>query len=104
MTVTIDAKQAILDRGLRIPNDVTLAGFDGLRNSLVTSPSITTVSQPLAEIGRESVLALLRLIDDNSTLPLQKTLPVELVIRSAAGTRLYRDDMGARGVQLCIGL
>jgi LacI family transcriptional regulator len=85
--VAIDAQKAILDRGLRIPQDVALAGFDGLHTSLVTSPPITTVSQPLAEIGRESVLTLLRLIEDNNQPPIQKTLPVELVIRQSTRQR-----------------
>lgn len=84
--VAIDAQQAILERGLRIPRDIALAGFDGLRASLITSPTITTVSQPLAEIGKASVLALLRLIDDGSQSPIQDTLPVELIVRQS--TRL----------------
>ncbi|WP_420641531.1 LacI family DNA-binding transcriptional regulator [Candidatus Leptofilum sp.] len=81
--VAIDAQQAILDRGLRIPQDIALAGFDGLRTSLFTAPPITTVSQPLAQIGQESVLTLLHLIGDNTHPPIQKTLPVELVIRQS---------------------
>lgn len=81
--VAIDAQQAILDRGLRIPQDVALAGFDGLRTSLFTSPPITTVRQPLTEIGQESILTLLRLIDNNNQPPIQKTLPVELIVRQS---------------------
>ncbi len=76
--VAIDVHQAILDRGLKIPQDVALAGFDGLRASLITSPPITTVSQPLAEIGRQSILALLQRIEDNNLPPIQKILPVTL--------------------------
>ena len=81
--VAIDAQRAILDRGLSIPGDVALAGFDGLRTSLFTTPPITTVRQPLAEIGRESVTALFRLLQDNEQLPIQKTLPTELIVRAS---------------------
>ena len=84
--VAIDAQQAILERGLRIPQDVALAGFDGLRTSLITSPPITTVSQPLADIGRESVLALLHLIHDTKQPPIQETLPVELIVRQSTSS------------------
>ena len=85
--VAIDAQQAIFDRGLRIPEDIALAGFDGLRTSLITSPPITTVRQPLAQIGKESILALLQLIEDNTHPPIQKTLPVELIIRQSTQHR-----------------
>lgn len=81
--VAINAQQAILDRGLKIPDDVALAGFDGLRASLITTPPITTVKQPLLEIGRESIETVLTLIADNNHPPIQKTLPVELDIRTS---------------------
>ncbi|KAA3655755.1 MAG: LacI family transcriptional regulator [Chloroflexi bacterium] len=81
--VAIDAQQAILDRGLRIPEDIALAGFDGLRTSLVTSPPITTVRQPLVQIGQESIKALLQLIENKNQPPIQKTLPVDLIIRQS---------------------
>lgn len=81
--VAIDAQRAALERGLRIPQDIALAGFDGLRTTLFTSPPITTVAQPLAEIGRESIETLLRRIDDNALPPVQKTLPVELLTRES---------------------
>lgn len=81
--VAIDAQRAALDRGLRIPQDIALAGFDGLRTSLFTTPPITTVSQPLTDIGRESVLALLRRIEDNDQPPIQMTLPVILKPRQS---------------------
>ena len=84
--VAIDAHQAIIERGLKIPNDVALVGFDGLRVSEFTSPPITTVKQPLATIGEESILTLLDHIADSTLPPIQKTLPVELIIRqSTAG-------------------
>ncbi|MFK7801934.1 MAG: LacI family DNA-binding transcriptional regulator [Anaerolineae bacterium] len=81
--VAIDAHQAIIERGLKIPEDVALAGFDGLRTSLFTSPPITTVSQPLQQIGRESIVALLERIQDNSLPPTRKTLPVTLEPRQS---------------------
>ena len=81
--VAIDAHQAIIERGLKIPEDVALAGFDGLRASLFTSPPITTVSQPLQQIGREAIVALLKRIEDNSLPPIRKTLPVTLEPRES---------------------
>lgn len=79
--VAIDAQRAILERNLQIPQDIALAGFDGLRTSLLTSPPITTVSQPLNEIGQETVFTLLQRIKDNKLPPIQKILPVQLQAR-----------------------
>ncbi|MFT5195627.1 MAG: DNA-binding LacI/PurR family transcriptional regulator [Candidatus Promineifilaceae bacterium] len=81
--VAIDAHQAIVERGLNIPGDVALAGFDGLRTSLFTTPPITTVRQPLEQIGRESIMTLLERIKDNSLPPIRKILPVVLQPRQS---------------------
>ncbi|MEM8857168.1 MAG: LacI family DNA-binding transcriptional regulator [Chloroflexota bacterium] len=81
--VAIDAHQAIIERGLSIPDDLALVGFDGLRVSEFTSPPITTVTQPLVKIGEESILTLLDHIADSTLPPIQKTLPVELIIRQS---------------------
>lgn len=81
--VAVDALQAILERGLRVPQDIALAGFDGLKTSLLTSPAITTVKQPLRDIGEQSIHTLLRLIENNEQLPIQMTLPVQLDIRQS---------------------
>lgn len=81
--IAIDAHQAIIERGLKIPEDVALAGFDGLRASLFTSPPITTVSQPLQQIGRETISTLLMRIEDNGLPPIRKTLPVVLEARQS---------------------
>lgn len=84
--IAIDVLQAILERGLRVPQDIALAGFDGLNASLRTTPTITTVQQPLREIGTLAVNALLTQIENNQHPPIQTTLPVKLVER---GSTLY---------------
>lgn len=81
--VAVDVLETILKRGLRVPQDIALAGFDGLNASLLTKPPITTVKQPLREIGRQSVQALLCCIESNNHPPIQKTLPVQLEIRES---------------------
>ena len=81
--VAIDAHKAIIERGLSIPEDVALVGFDGLSVSRLASPPITTAVQPLIDIGRESVVTLLNRIEDRTLPPTQKTLPVTLDFRSS---------------------
>ena len=81
--VAVDAQKAILEHGLTIPGDIALAGFDGLTASLITSPPITTVKQPLREIGKQSILALLSRIENNNQPPIRITLPVQLIPRES---------------------
>lgn len=85
--VAIDALQAATDRGLRVPEDLAIVGFDGLPSSLATQPSLTTVREPLSDMGRLAVDALLEQLADPSRPPTRTVLPVELVIReSTVGT------------------
>ncbi len=81
--VAVDALHAAQERGLRIPDDIAIAGFDGLRSSRITQPRITTVQQPLAKMGQQAMHALFARITDNTQLPIRQTFPVELIIRQS---------------------
>lgn len=60
--MAIGAAKAILSRGLRIPEDISIIGFDGIEFSEFFHPSITTVKQPGEEMGYKSVEILFDLI------------------------------------------
>jgi DNA-binding LacI/PurR family transcriptional regulator len=81
--VAIQALQAATDRGLRVPEDVAIAGFDGMYSSLITSPPLTTVKHPVREIGQRAVEIVLEQIANTEILPCQAILPVELVPRQS---------------------
>ena len=72
-------------RGLRIPQDLSIAGFDGVMASGMTRPALTTVRQPLPEMGMRAVRSLLELIGDDACQPWQHSLPVELIARGSTG-------------------
>src|SRR5690606_7469220 len=55
------AYEALRQRGLRIPDDVTVVGFDDLPEARWSSPPLTTVRQPLTEMGRLAARTILRL-------------------------------------------
>jgi len=75
--------EAVRDRGLRIPEDVSIVGFDNIPQSEHVSPQLTTIEQPLAEMGREATRRLLALIS-NPDLPLTRIeLPTKLVVRAS---------------------
>ncbi len=81
--MAVDALHAAQDRGVRVPEDIALAGFDGLRSSLITKPRLTTVQQPLNQMGQRAMELLLTRIKDNPQSPSTETFPVELVIRQS---------------------
>ena len=81
--MAVDAAQAAQERHLRIPEDIAIAGFDGLRSSLITTPAITTVEQPLEKMGQQATEILLRHVRDGNTPPERITLPVQLIVRDS---------------------
>ena len=56
--------KALSDHDLRVPEDVSVIGFDGIPLSRYTLPTLTTIAQPADDIARESVSLLQRLVDD----------------------------------------
>ena len=62
--LAIGAMQAALERGLRVPEELSIVGFDDTAEAEIVTPRLTTVHQPLAEIGRMGVSLLTRLFDN----------------------------------------
>lgn len=79
------ALRAAADRGLRVPADVSVTGFDDLELSRATTPMLTTVRQPLEEMGRMAVSLLRRLVDRQELEALHVELATELVVRGSTG-------------------
>jgi LacI family transcriptional regulator len=82
--IAIGAIEAAAERGLRVPGNVSVVGFDDLELSRVVVPRLTTVRQPLEEMGRLGVELLLRLIDGGEIDTLHIELATELVRRESA--------------------
>ena len=71
-------------RGLRVPEDVALIGYDDFGVSRLTTPALTTVSVPAAEVGRRATLRLLEVIEKRTPFR-REVLPVSLTIRASCG-------------------
>lgn len=80
----IGALQALQDRGIRVPEDVGLVGFDDIRPSSYLTPPLTTVRAPIETAGYEAVRQLINLIQTGKA-DLETLLPTELVIRRSCG-------------------
>ena len=70
-------------RGLRIPEDISIVGFDDIPQALHVHPPLTTVRQPLEQMGRLASRMLLRQIDDRRQLAERIDLPTELIVRES---------------------
>src|SRR5450432_3959599 len=76
--------QAGLDRGLRIPEDLSLIGFDNIEFSVVVHPPLTTIHQPKYEMGSAAVEILLRLaLEKDKQIPEHRRLGVHLIERQS---------------------
>jgi LacI family transcriptional regulator len=74
--------QACGEVGVRVPDDLSVIGFDDLPRSAQLSPPLTTIRQPLVEMGEEAVRLLLEGWDRDAAAR-KSILPVELVVRSS---------------------
>ncbi|MDQ0723173.1 DNA-binding LacI/PurR family transcriptional regulator [Paenibacillus sp. W4I10] len=81
----IGALQAAKELGLSVPEDVSIIGFDNTILASVTSPPLTTVAQPIEELGHRAVDLLIEELKDEQKEPQKIVLKPELVIRESAG-------------------
>ena len=75
--------KAAAERGLTLPDDVSIVGFDDLEKARVVAPALTTVRQPLAEMGRMAVSLLMRLLERRPIEAMRVELATKLVVRGS---------------------
>jgi len=85
--MAIGALQALRAHGLRIPQDVSIVGFDDIRFARYTDPPLTTVAQPKEELGKQAMTALLEILDNPRVPPRKRVLATELVVRGSTAPR-----------------
>ena len=83
--LALGAYDALAERGLRCPADVSVVGFDDIPFVDRVSPPLTTIRIPHVEIGAEAARLLLELVDDPTRHPRSLLLPVKLIIRGSTG-------------------
>jgi LacI family transcriptional regulator len=84
-TMASGALQALRDAGLKSPDHVAIFGFDGLEEIQVSQPILSTVVQPISDLGRQAVRTLLELLSDPAKGTIQRFLPTRLSIRRSCG-------------------
>ncbi len=83
--IAVGAMNALFDRGIQIPQDVSLVAFDDLLEGTETQLGISTMRQPVVEKGRQLCHTLIDLIEGKVSAPIRKALPTELIIRESCG-------------------
>jgi LacI family transcriptional regulator len=91
---------ALRARGVRVPEDMAVAGFDDIPIARYVSPALTSVRVPIAELGARAIERLLRSVDGDAHLEaISETLATELVVREScgagAGVRYSRTNGGS---------
>ena len=82
----IGAIRALKDAGLDVPGDVSVVGFDDIQSAEYATPSLTTVRQPLREMGKRGAQVLLeRIADREKEFPAEIVMMPELVVRESTG-------------------
>jgi len=79
----IGAIRALMDHGLHVPKDISVVGFDDTQSAAFHNPSLTTIRQPLNQMGVVAARILLQRIRGQATFPDAVPILPELVIRES---------------------
>jgi len=85
--MAMGARLALYRRGIRVPEDVSLVGFDDQPSSAYMTPPLTTVAQPASEMGTKAAEILIKKLNEQPFTTQQ--LPVNLVIRESVARRTF---------------
>lgn len=89
-TMALGSLQELARRGVRVPEDVAVAGFDDVIEAAEADPPLTTMRQDTELLGLEAAHTLFRLLNDPEALPQRVILPTELLIRQSTVGSVHR--------------
>jgi|YNPNPStandDraft_1061719.scaffolds.fasta_scaffold02148_9 LacI family transcriptional regulator len=81
--MALGAMRAIMERGWRVPEDISVLGFDDIPAAAQSTPPLTTVRQPTPEIVEKALDLLIRGLDGASLAPTNYVFPTSLVVRGS---------------------
>ena len=81
----IGAMRALADFGLKVPEDVSVIGFDDIRAAAYSTPRLTTIRQPLADMGRIAAQCVLNSIHRTAVARDEIAVAPELIVRESTG-------------------
>lgn len=87
--MALAALNTCLEMGLKVPEELSIVGFDNTLFSMVTSPELATVDLKMSEIGQMAALNMLKLIE-NKDLRINEKIETEFILRSSCGEARIR--------------
>ena len=84
-SMAMGAIKAVKDQKMKVPEDVAVVGFDNIQFSEIFEPALTTIAQPLIEMGKRSMELLLKQIKGEPLTKKQHVLDTKLIIRDSCG-------------------
>lgn len=82
--MALGALDVLRDAGLRVPDDVLVTGFDGIEAAALVRPPLTTVRQPMIDLGRAAVQMLARRLEHPDAPPAVVRLPLQILLRESS--------------------
>ncbi len=81
----IEAIEVATELGLAVPADLSVVGFDNVPESVLTTPPLTTINQPIQRMGTEALRLLIHLMHGTDDTETHVRLPTALIVRSSTG-------------------
>jgi alanine racemase len=81
----VGAMRAARERGMNVPADISVVGFDDVDLARFSDPALTTIHQPIAAKGEQAVRLLIAILGGDTTIPIHETLATRLVARASTG-------------------
>lgn len=82
-TIALGVMKALKEQGYKVPNDISIIGFDDIPYASISSPALTTVHVQRNIMGRQSVFQLLQLMEDSRFTPIKTRITGHLVVRDS---------------------
>jgi LacI family transcriptional regulator len=83
--MAVGALSELSRRGVRVPEDLAVAGFDGIPLGRLVTPALTTVRQPMRRLGEQAVRLLVARLENRDADPVSLVLPVSVIRRRSCG-------------------
>ncbi|WP_269522595.1 GntR family transcriptional regulator [Coraliomargarita parva] len=81
--IAIMCIRELTKRNIRVPEEISVVGFDNIKEAATSNPALTTVCNPMRDLGRSAASLLLKCLEDPHRDPEEVVLPVELIVRES---------------------